>query len=336
LRKRELHRPLTLALVVGCLWVHAGALADEVVLVDGSRVVGIVKELTGKRLQVRTKGMGVVRIKRDSILEVRMDRPLTVELQSGERLQGVIRVENDQATIVSELETRIVAMDDIRLLEKPEPGVWGRLDAEASGGINVVRGNTTTTTYRLDAGATFHHDSGRTKAKASTTVNERDDAPDTQRSTIDLTYEYWGLGRFTLDGILNLEQNESSELDLRSIVSIATGYELVAGPVHRLEPLAGMAWITEDFVGVPVEESFEGVLGLEYRLRLGLARFDSSLAVFPFNSERTLVNYDGRFRFEILRNLDLDLTYYDRYNSNPPVATFKRDYGFTIGLGWSN
>ena len=39
---------------------------------------------------------------------------------------------------------------------------------------------------------------------------------------------------------------------------------------------------------------------------------------------------------ELLHNLHLDLTDYDRYNSDPPVAEKDRDYGFTIGLGWSN
>ena len=78
------------------------------------------------------------------------------------------------------------------------------------------------------------------------------------------------------------------------------------------------------------------MVGLDYRLRIGLARLDSILVAFPFNSERTLVNYDAKLRFEIVHNLDLDLTYYDRYNSDPPVAMFNRDYGFTFGLGWSN
>ena len=57
------------------------AAADEVVLEDGSILIGTVKELKGKRLHVRTKTLGVVRIDRDSIIEVRIERPLTVELQ---------------------------------------------------------------------------------------------------------------------------------------------------------------------------------------------------------------------------------------------------------------
>jgi putative salt-induced outer membrane protein YdiY len=310
--------------------------ADEIVLEDGSVIVGVVQELKGKRLRVRTKTMGVVRIQRDTIVEIRMERPLTVEFESGERFTGIVAVQDELATITGEAEARTVAASEIRMMEKPQPGVWGRLDVTASGGINVVRGNTLTTSYRVDAGGTFHHDNGRTRGSIATTVNEREGKEDAQRSTFDLAHEYWGLGRFTLDGILNLETNESSDLDLRSIVALATGYKLLRGPVHRLEPIVGMAWVSEDFVGIPVEEGFEGVVGFAYRLRVGPTRFDSDLAVFPFNSDRTLVNYDAKLRFELIYNLDLDITYYDRYNSDPPVAALTRDYGLTIGLGWSN
>ncbi len=83
------------------------------------------------------------------------------------------------------------------------------------------------------------------------------------------------------------------------------------------------------------EESLEGTLGLDYRLKIGAMRFEGVLATFPFNSDRTLINFDAKVRFELLQNLDLDFTYYDRYNSDPPAETRKRDYGFTIGLGWS-
>jgi putative salt-induced outer membrane protein YdiY len=318
------------------LAVAATARADEIVLESGARVIGTIKELKGKRLHVRTKEMGVVRIRKDSIVEIRTERPLTVELETGERLIGTLTMHNDLVAIVGEESTLVVPIEEVRLVEKPQPGAWGRLDVDASGGVNVVRGNSRTTTYRLDGRGTMHHDASRTKMALSTTVNEREDKPDTRRATFDLGHEYFGNDRVGFGGFVNLEKNESSDLDLRAIATVAIGYEILQGPRHRLEPTAGMAWISEKFVDTDREEGFEGTLGLAYRLKIGAMRFEGMLATFPFNSERTLINFDSKLRFELLHNLDLDITYYDRYNSDPPIATENRDYGFTIGLGWSN
>jgi len=214
---------------------------------------------------------------------------------------------------------------------------WDRLDLEASGGFNLARGNSRTTSMRLDGGAVYSHDHGAsTRLDLSTTINEQQNAEDTRRSTLDLSHKYWGsAGRLTFDSSIRLEENEVSKLDFRTIVAAALGYRIIKSPRNRLELFAGLAWVSEDFVGRSREENLDSILGFEYRLNFDRTRFGSVLVLFPSTDGRTLANLDGKLSIELVKKLDFRVTYYGRYDSNPPVATEEYDYGFTLGLGWA-
>lgn len=38
---------------------------------------------------------------------------------------------------------------------------------------------------------------------------------------------------------------------------------------------------------------------------------------------------------DLIADLNFRLTFYDRYDSQPPVTNDKNDYGLTLGLSWS-
>jgi hypothetical protein len=45
------------------------------------------------------------------------------------------------------------------------------------------------------------------------------------------------------------------------------------------------------------------------------------------------MEFNSKLRIEVLRDFYVTLTFYDRYDSRPPLETAtKNDYGFTTGL----
>ncbi len=328
---------LTIVAAVVALALLAGEpmAADEVVLEDGSRIVGMVKRLEGKRLEIRTAHMGLVKIQRDGIVEVRTDRTLTVELDTGEQWAGTLDLADGLMTVAGETR-EIVPLGDVTRIDRPEDGLWDRLDVEASGGLNLSRGNSRSTTYRFDVAVEYDRGGSRSWAKLSTTVDEQRRSTDTRRSTLDLGHELWGSQkRFSLDTLANLEVNESAKLDLRSVVAAGAGYKLVNRRTHRLQSLLGLAWIREGFVDQSPTESFKPLVGFEYRFDRRYTRLTTSLLSYPDFAGRLLVQLDGKLRVELVENYDLDVTFYNRFDSAPPVAAEKHDYGLTLGLGWS-
>ncbi len=157
-----------------------------------------------------------------------------------------------------------------------------------------------------------------------------------RRSTLELGHKLWSpRKRFSLDFFADLETNQSAKLDLRSVAGGAAGYKLVAGRLHRLEGLLGLAWINEDYVGEAPDEHLDMVVGFEYRFSRRGNRLTTSLRSYPDFSGRLLVQLDAKLKVELVEYYDFDVTFYDRYDSEPPVAAENHDYGLTLGLGWS-
>jgi putative salt-induced outer membrane protein YdiY len=64
---------------------------------------------------------------------------------------------------------------------------------------------------------------------------------------------------------------------------------------------------------------------------------DLSLFVFPNleQSDRIRSQFDGTLSLDVVADLDLKLTFYNRYDSQPPAGNDKNDAGMTLGLSWS-
>ncbi len=83
----------------------------------------------------------------------------------------------------------------------------------------------------------------------------------------------------------------------------------------------------------------EGVLGAAYRLRAARGiDFDATLVVFPNleTSSRVRTQFDSSLSIDLFADFDFKLTFYDRYDSQPPVGNETHDYGVTLGLSWSH
>ena len=88
------------------------------------------------------------------------------------------------------------------------------------------------------------------------------------------------------------------------------------------------------------EYNLEALAGLSYELfryddpELDLA---TTLFVFPGLTSwgRVRVNFDSRLRYEVFNDFYVGLSFFDTYDSDPPVAGVeKNDYGLSTSIGW--
>jgi hypothetical protein len=93
--------------------------------------------------------------------------------------------------------------------------------------------------------------------------------------------------------------------------------------------------------GEDIQKNVEGFLGIDTQFfKLYSPKFDiiNQFLYLPnFTTRgRHRMEFNSKFRVEVLRDFYINLTFYDSYDSKPPSETaVKNDYGFTTGLSWS-
>jgi len=311
------------------------AQAAEVRLTDGTVVYGSILSLQdGEDLLVDTSFMGEVTIEWAAIESVKDTEIVEIELYDGTQQTGRVSVEGG-SLLVDEGEKLITVPTEVYSLGEVNESFDERISAYTDVGSNFVRGNSRVTQFSLGAGVSYDAPRFETGLKASSIVNEQTDAPDTRRFTLNADYAYKLENNWRALGYYQFESDEQQGLDGRSILGAGFGKRLINQRRHRLDAIAGLALNVEEFDSSPRNESTEAFFGAAYRLRWILDA-DLSYTVYPSLEEsgRVRSELNGSVSMDVLYDLDFKVTFYDRYDSDPPQGNKNNDSGLTVGLSW--
>ncbi len=313
--------------------------AAEVYLKDGSVVIGTIKSLAdGEDLDVDTEYMDVVTIDWDAIDEIRGSRTVDVELFDGRRILGKVDLNENGLSIIGE-DTLTVQLAEVFAIDEVNETFWEALDVYTDLGMNIIRGNNQVTQVSFGGGVGYNARKFEISIDGTTIINEQTDAQDTRRVTLSGVYTYKFGNNWTGSGLLQFERDDQQGLKGRSLLGGALGRRLYNNRRMRFDLFGGIALNSEEFVGEPRTETPEGLLGAAYRLRATRGiEFDVSLFVFPSleTSDRVRSQFDSSLSIDLFADFDFKLTFYDRYDSQPPVGNETHDYGLTLGLSWSH
>ncbi len=313
--------------------------AAEVYLKDGSVVIGTIKGLAdGEDLDVDTEHMDVVTIEWDAIDEIRGTRTVDVELFDGRRILGTIVMDEEGLSVVGE-NTHEIQLAEVFSIDEVNETFWDALDVYTDLGMNIIRGNNQVTQVSFGGGVGYNARNFEISIDGTTIINEQADGQDTRRATLTGVYTHKLGNNWTGNALLQLEKDEQQDLNGRSLLGGAFGKRLYNRRGMRFELFGGLALNREDFEGEPKTDTPEGLLGAAYRLRAARGiDFDASLFVFPNleTSGRVRTQFDSSLSIDLFADFDFKLTFYDRYDSDPPVGNETNDYGLTVGLSWSH
>jgi putative salt-induced outer membrane protein YdiY len=313
--------------------------AAEVYLKDGSVVIGTIKGLAdGEDLDVDTEYMGVVTIDWDAIDEIHGSRLVDVELFDGRRILGKVDLNENGLSIIGE-DTLTVQLAEVFAIDEVNDTFWEALDVYTDLGMNIIRGNNQVTQVSFGGGIGYNARKFEISIDGTTIINEQTDALDTRRVTLSGVYTYKFGNNWTGSGLLQFERDDQQGLKGRSLLGGALGKRLYNNRRMRFDLFGGLALNSEEFIGEPRTETPEGLLGAAYRLRASSGiEFDVSLIVFPSleTSDRLRTQLDSSLSIDLFADFDFKLTFYDRYDSQPPIGNETHDYGLTLGLSWSH
>jgi len=212
------------------LWVITlnTAYADEVVMKDGSRVMGTVVSMEENRLVFKTAFAGDITIKWDQVARLSSDKPMEISLGDKKIYKGRL-VQSEEGTIVLQPEkgpeTGPLAMADIKTLSPPKPPPKWEFGGRLSLGASYEEGNTEKDTFNIDGQLELYKYPHRFITNFEASIEKSFNVKTDDKSLANLSYhrfltENWYLG---VSGMF--EQDEFADLDNFWAAFVGPGYQ---------------------------------------------------------------------------------------------------------------
>jgi hypothetical protein len=335
---------LTVGLLLGPALAEAQE-ADSVVLRNGDVLHGEVKELSRGKLAFDTDAMDIVSIDWDDILFVTSVEFFEVTDISGQVYYGQV-VASDQERLLSvamETTTLGLPFSEVVAMRSLADGFWSKTSGFVDLGSNLSRANDLRSlllkghmsfdgpVWQVDLDAETYYQSQT--AKGETEVVEEQ----TSRNSLTFTGRRFINGRWAVAMSFQGETNEELSLDYRGLASLGPRYNIIRN--QGLEFHVGLSAVfnRERFVDAAAEKSGEA------KAAVGFDMFDvGDLDVYLFlegyhalNSSRVRANLNGRVAWEIIDDFTIGLSALERYDSKPGEEAQKRDFQYSLTLGWT-
>lgn len=337
-------RPVAVALaLLLCSNVWARDKTDIVWMKNGDRLTCEIKQLEHGKLIVNTDSMGQVIIEWDDIQRIASEFEFQFERTDGQRVTGSIdkSLVSQKITVTSAEQSVEFDHNNVVRISQIEDSFWERLKGSMSFGYsftkasNVAQGN-------LGFRATHRTEVRSFTLEGNTIVTNDQAGESTERADLGLNITRFRSNRWFNSYLLGFESNDELGLSLRSSIGVGMGRYLIQTNTSELAVLGGLVGTAESFVGdASSQENVEGLLGIQYSRYV----FDDptidltvKLAAYPSLTEsgRTRAQFDANLRWEMVKDLFWDLSYYNTFdNDSPSGSETSNDYGVVTSIGWA-
>jgi putative salt-induced outer membrane protein YdiY len=333
-------------MAVAVLWsgqIVAAQKTDVVVLINGDRITGEVKDLERGILKYSTDFMGTLSIEWDKVVQLRSDQLLEVELLDGTRTlgrpkqldeRGAMRLQADGDETVVSLESvsRIFAIDTGRLRDRLDG--YGRVGWSAAAANDVSQLSVGAGLTYIDPIRLWDFDYEYSRSDSGT-------SSPSESQTLKIDQLRFLRDQWFWTGGGNISTNDELGLDLRVLLGGGVGRYFLQTPSQEFFAAAGVGVSKEEFADGQTQESFEGILAMSY----DLYKFDSpeidismELTVYPSFTVSGRVRTDAgiRMRYEIIDDLFYELSAQHMYDNEPQsVGATNSDWSVVTSLGYS-
>ena len=318
------------------------AKTDIVMLLNGDRITGEVKELAYGQLKFATEDMGTLYIEWTKIASLTTTRTLQVEMLDGRRLLGngaargdspsTLRLSGDAPEDVPLVAVaRITALDTGSGLE--------RLYGSLSVGYSFTQASDVQV-FNLGTSVGSRSPTLHWRATLDAQLTSQQEAPSSQRATLAGSRERFMSDGWYRDATLSFTRNQELGLDLRSLVGVGVGRYIVQRSDTEWRAGVGLAASAEELTDGSRRESVELQIGTTFNI----FRFDApqmnlaaSLMVLPSLSDSGRVRGEAalRLRREMVEDLFLEVSLYDSYDNRTVAGSRSNDWGLATSLGYS-
>ncbi len=339
---------LKILATVALLLTALPARGDHVTLKNGDRITGKIIKKDGGKLTFKSDVFGDISIPWDQVTQVMSDEPLYVVLQNGV-VQGKLETADDKLVVATPAARESVALSEAPVIRNTaEQKAWERLQnpgwlqlwaGYVGFGASLARGNADTTTMTTGLNASRATRTDKTTFYFNQIYSTASLEGETS-TTAQAIRGGWGYNRNIHPRVFwnifnDYEFDRFQDLDLRLALGTGLGYNLMKTERARLDLLGGGAYTHEEF-STPLSRNSGSIYwgdDLNYRLT-GSTSFNQAFRMFNNLTEsgEFRMNFDVGTVTALTKWLSWQLTYSDRYLSNPVEGRKKNDILFTTGF----
>jgi len=348
-----MQKTISLSFVASVLGLQL-AWADQVVLRNGDRFTGSITQSDAKNLVIKTEFAGTITVVREAVTQITAEQPLYLNLKDnqvvvgtvtteGESLAvrtesaGIVRLAKDSVESIRNKETQTAYLAELDRLRNPGLGdLWA---GTADVGFSLAQGNAETGSFNVSLNAA--RATTRDKIRVYyTQLFARNSTTGTAVTTANAKrggaqYDINLNARAFVFGAGGLEVDEFQKLDLRLILGGGFGWHVLKTERTVFDFLGGGGMNREYFSTGLDRTSGEIMLGQELTHKMSArASLRERLAFLPNMSEtgEFRLNFDASAVVALGSRLSWQITFSDRYLSNPVGGAKSNDVLLTTGL----
>jgi hypothetical protein len=321
--------------------VADAAYNDTVVLTNGDRMKGEVKNLQQAKLEFKTDAFSTVYIKWDRVAELTAPETFEVETTDGLRLFGSL-LSAGRGKLGVDIGLRVVAVKfpEVVRITLIKRTFWSRLDGSVDLGASYTK-SSGVGQASLSFDVTARRPSFEVGTQFDTTITVQPNEPVSTRATLAGGYVRFLKNRWFVPGTAKFERNTDIGLRLRSSAGAGFGRYFVQTNRSQFGSAAGLMVNRE----IPVEgetttnaEAFAGARYSFFTYDRPKTTVTVALTAFPSLNvaKRFRTDLDITLKRELLKDFTVGFTYYDTYDNKPSGGgSAAHDFGGTVTVGWT-
>jgi Protein of unknown function, DUF481 len=337
-----------------------GALADTVTLKSGDHITGTITGADNKAVTVKTDFAGSIKVNWSSVQEITGDTTLFVLTPAKETVSGPITIEGTDLVVHTKANGDVhVPLAKLSVVRSPDaeaayekslhPSLAQDWKAQANAGFALARGNAQTTNFNFGFASNRKTLVDQISLKSAILYSNNDAIGGGVTANTVLGEARYDRNAYD-DALFwfvdaNYTHNALQGLNLQSIYTGGLGWHAIHSPKTTLDVLAGINYTRQNYGAIEgsttptpsVDRNLLGVtVGEDFK-----HTFDSTITFTQdFNIYPDLSNV-GQYTFAFDSAMDTKIdgwlgwqvTFSDRYVSNPPIAGTKtNDVLFSTGI----
>jgi putative salt-induced outer membrane protein YdiY len=318
---------------------------DTIIMKNGDHLTGEVKRLQEGVLYVQTDYFsGSVGLDWLQVEKVESTATFQIVLSDGKRLTGHISKSDatpNKEVMVSAQGVEIpLASTDVVEIQSQKPNFWRQLKGSINLGYNYTSGNNQSS---LSSSADAEYVAARWAAGANYTTSL---SGQTGGASTNL-FQQQSFGERFLNrnsyviALADFLHSSQQDLSLRTTLGGAYGRYLVRNNQNSLRWLVGADYTLAKYdadLGLATQKDTELLLGVEYQLfHFDRYTLQSQFLVFPGISDFGRVRFTttDTFGIKLSNNFSLNFSFWDNFDSHPPLNAKQNAQGISTSLGWT-
>lgn len=320
---------------------------DVVVMKNGDRITGEVKKLERGILYVEPEYVSsAFGVDWFQVATIKSTAGFQVVMNNGDRAAGTIeKVAADRAPdgdfkIRNGEHEVSVSGNSVVNIEAQQKSFLRQLKGAVDLGYNFTSGNDQTQ-VSSDLNATYLSTEWSTGASFTSSFSGQSNASKTNLINVSTFVERFLGSNSSVVGLGDFLHSSQQQLNLRTTLGGGYGHYWVRTNETSLRGLFGAVYTHESFQSTaanPTQQNIEALLGVQYQL-FQFSRYSllSELSVFPGLSDigRVRTTTKTTFSIKLINNFSTYFSFWDNFDSRPPVNAKKNELGISNSVGWT-